>query len=222
MYRKQFYTYDGARPVPTVIRRYREEDFEDIIGIQRESFPPPVPEEHWWNKDQLHHHVTIFPEGALCVEVEGVVAGSMTGLRVDVDPNPPDHTWEGMTDRGYIRNHKADGNTLYIVDLCVRPAFRRHRLGYWLIQSMYELAVALSVPRVMGGGRMPGYRAYSDKMSAEQYLAKVRSGELMDPVITFMLHSGRTPLRVLANYLQSDHDSCYFAALTEWKNPFIA
>lgn len=145
----------------------------------------------------------------------------MTAMRVDIGPVPPDHTWEDMTNRGYIRNHKPDGNTLYIVDLCVRPTFRRHKLGYWLVQSMYEVAVALRISRVMGGGRMPGYRAYSEKMSAEQYLDKVVRGELKDPVISFMMYSGRTPIRVLANYLQNDHESCYYATLTEWKNPFI-
>lgn len=219
MYRKQLFTFNGTRPVPTVIRRYKEKDFDELVSIQRESLSPP--DKQGWRMEQLHSHIAMFPEGCLCAEVEGKVAGSMTGCLVDLDPSNPEHTWHAITDNGFIRNHKKDGNTLYIVDICVRPAFRRLKLGYWLIQSMYEVAIALEVPRVVGGGRMPGYVAYADKLSPEQYMEKVVQGELTDPVITFLMHAGRTPLKVLPDYLRGDRDSCCYAVLTEWKNPFL-
>ncbi|WNQ11199.1 GNAT family N-acetyltransferase [Paenibacillus aurantius] len=220
MYRKEWFTFDGDRPVPTEIRRYAKEDFAELIRIQQEAFPPPFPEDHLWNAEQLTNHVTLFPEGALCVEVDGVLAGSVTGLRVDTEPGGPDHTWAEMTDEGYIRNHRPGGNTLYIVDICVRPAYRRHKLGYWMLQSLYETAVALGISRVMGGGRMPGYRAQSERMSAQEYVDNVVAGELKDPVITFLLKSGRTPVKAVAGYLEDDYDSCGYGALMEWKNPF--
>jgi hypothetical protein len=56
-------------------------------------------------------------------------------------------------------------------------------------------------------------------MTAEQYLEAVVKGELKDPVITFLLRCGRTPVKVVANYLE-DEESCNYAALMEWKNPF--
>jgi hypothetical protein len=102
MYRKEFYVFDHDRPVSAVIRNYKEADFPGLIHIQQESFPPPFPSELWWNKEQLHNHVTLFPEGALCIEVNGEIAGSMTGLLVDFDPEHPEHTWEEITDNGYI------------------------------------------------------------------------------------------------------------------------
>ncbi|WP_052487613.1 GNAT family N-acetyltransferase [Gordoniibacillus kamchatkensis] len=220
MYRKQLFTFSGARPVPTVIRRYEEADFDDLIRIQRESFPPPTSEKQWWRKDQLRSQIAMFPEGALIAEVDGETAGSMTGFRIDLGPGNPEHTWHSITDNGYIRNHKADGNTLYIVDICVRPAYRRLKIGYWLIQSMYELAVALGIPRVVGGGRMPGYHLYADKLSPDDYVRQVIHGQITDPVLTFLMKAGRTPLKVLPNYLRGDRDSCFYAVLTEWRNPF--
>ncbi|NGQ97331.1 GNAT family N-acetyltransferase [Brevibacillus sp. SYP-B805] len=220
MYRKEFYVFDKDRPVKATIRNYRREDFAELIDIQRESFPPPFPSELWWNEEQLTNHVTLFPEGALCVEIDGKLVGSMTGLLVRFDPDHADHTWEEITDGGYIRNHDPNGDTLYVVDICVRPRYRTYGLGKWLMQSMYEVVVHKGLTRLLGGGRMPGYGKVAHEMSAEQYLAEVIKGERKDPVITFLLRCGRTPLKVVANYLE-DEESKHYAALMEWKNPFL-
>ncbi len=220
MYNKELYVFDGDQPRRAVIRNYRHDDFPGLIQIQRESFPPPFPSELWWNEEQLHNHVTLFPEGALCVEVNGELAGSMTGLLVDYDPGDPDHTWEEITDGGYIRNHNPNGNTLYVVDISVRPSYRKLGLGKWLMQSMYEIVVHKGLHRLLGGGRMPGYGKHAEQMSAQQYLEAVMRGELKDPVVTFLLRCGRTPLKVVEGYLE-DEESRDYAALMEWKNPFM-
>jgi ribosomal protein S18 acetylase RimI-like enzyme len=219
MYRKELYVFNGDVPQKAIIRNYTKNDFSQLIRVQQESFPPPFPSELWWNEEQLTNHVSLFPEGALCVEVDGRVVGSMTGLLVHFDPNHPSHTWEEMTDSGYIRNHRPDGNTLYVVDICVSPPYRKLGLGKWLMQSMYEVVVRLNVDRLLGGGRMPGYHRHADRLSATQYLEKVLKGELKDPVITFLLRCGRTPLQVIENYLE-DEESLNYAVLMEWRNPF--
>lgn len=218
-FHQQFYVFDDARPVPVVIRGYTEADFDELIAIQSETFPPPYPPEQWWNKEQLMQHVTLFPEGALCVEVDGMLAGSITSLIVDYDPMEPAHSWAEATDNGYIRTHQPDGNTLYIADICVRPRFRKLGLGKWLIQSLYHVTVERGLERLLGGGRMPGYHRHALEMSAAAYLDAVVRGDLKDPVITFLLRCGRTPVGVAAEYLE-DEESCNYGALMEWKNPF--
>ena len=219
MYRKEFFVFDEDRPVPAVIRNYKEKDFSGLIRIQQESFPPPFPSELWWNKEQLHNHVTLFPEGALCIEVNGEIAGSMTGLLVDFDPKHPDHTWEGITDNGYISNHNPHGNTLYVVDISVRPSYRKLGLGKWLMLAMYDVVVHKRLDRLLGGGRMPGYYKKAREMTPKQYLEAIVKGELKDPVITFLLRCGRTPVKIVDNYLE-DTESSNYGVLMEWKNPF--
>ncbi|GIP07803.1 GNAT family N-acetyltransferase [Paenibacillus lautus] len=218
-FHQQFYVFDDVRPVPVVIRGYTEADFDELIAIQSETFPPPYPPEQWWNKEQLMQHVTLFPEGALCVEVDGMLAGSITSLIVEYDPMEPAHSWAEATDNGYIRTHQPDGNTLYIADICVRPRFRKLGLGKWLIQSLYHVTVERGLDRLLGGGRMPGYHRHAHEMSAVEYLDAVVRGDLKDPVITFLLRCGRTPVGVAAEYLE-DEESCNYGALMEWKNPF--
>ncbi len=220
MYYKELYLFEEDRSIQSVIRNYRKDDFEELSRIQRERFPPPFPSELLWSERQLSNHIDLFPEGALCVEINGKLAGSMTGLMIDFDPrNHQHHTWEEITDCGYIRNHNPKGNTLYVVDISIRPNFRKLGLGKWLMQSMYEVVVHKGLERLLGGGRMPGFQKVADQMTAEQYLKKVIAGELRDPVITFLMRCGRNPLALVPNYLE-DEESLNYATLMEWKNPF--
>jgi ribosomal protein S18 acetylase RimI-like enzyme len=219
-YRKIQYTHaaDG-RPVQVTIRNYAHSDFNELIDIQRECFPPPFPSELWWNKEQLASHVELFPAGALCVEVDGRLVGSMTGLLVQLDHAKQQHNWAEITDEGYIRNHNPSGNTLYIVDISVRPSSRKLGIGKLLMHAMYELVIHQDLDRLLGGGRMSGYHKVAGAMSAQQYLDGVIAGDQNDPVISFLLRCGRTPIGVAENYLD-DEESCNYAALMEWRNPF--
>jgi ribosomal protein S18 acetylase RimI-like enzyme len=219
MFYKELYVFDSNKPIKATIRNYTEDDFDQLITVQKEAFPPPFPEELLWNTEQLNNHITLFPEGALCVEIEGRIAGSITGLIVQLAKGDEDHSWAEMTDNGYIRNHDPEGNTLYIVDICISPAYRKLGLGKWMMQSMYETVVQLGLDRLLGGGRMPGYQGHSADMSIDQYAEKVLKGELKDPVVSFLLRCGRTPVKPVANYLE-DEESLNYGMLMEWKNPF--
>lgn len=220
MYKKEQYLYANGKHIKAVIRNYNKDDFMELISIQKESFPPPFPSDLWWNENQLSNHTSLFPEGALCVEIDGILAGSITGLMVNFDLEHPDHSWEEITDNGYIKNHDQEGDTLYIVDICVRPSYRKLDLGKLLLQSMYETVVHLKLSRLLGGGRMPGFHKHAQDLTPEEYIEKVVSGELRDPVISFLLRCGRTPLVLVPDYLVDD-ESCNYALLMEWRNPFL-
>jgi len=219
MFYKQLYVYDSNKPVKAIIRNYTEDDFDQLVQVQKEAFPPPFPEELLWNTEQLTNHISLFQDGALCVEIGGRIAGSITGLIVQLDNGDEDHSWTDITDNGYIRNHDPEGNTLYIVDICISPAYRKLGLGKWMMQSMYETVVQLGLERLLGGGRMPGYHLHSADLSIDQYVEKVLQGELRDSVVSFLLRCGRTPVRPVANYLE-DEESMNYGMLMEWKNPF--
>lgn len=220
LYYKELFVFHEHIPVQAVIRTYKEADIEPLIEVQQEAFPPPFPSELWWNREQLLNHIRLFPEGALCVEIGGKIVGSITGLITNFDPAHPSHSWADITDNGYITNHNPQGNSLYIVDICISPSFRKLGLGKWLMQSMYETVVALRLERLLGGGRMPGYHKHADTLSVEQYVNKVVTGELRDPVITFLMRCGRTPVVAIENYLD-DEDSLNYCLLMEWRNPFL-
>ena len=216
---KQLYVLQDGKPELVTIRNYTMSDAEQLIDVQRQSFPPPFPEELWWNMEQLQEHVTRFPQGALCAEANGTIVGSMTGLIVELSQYGHQHSWSEITDDGYIRNHDAGGDTLYVVDICVIPSYRKSGIGKWLMQSMYETVVQLGLTSLLGGGRMPGYGQYAGQLTAQQYVDKVLAGELKDPVITFLLRCGRVPVGIAEEYLE-DEQSCNYATIMQWRNPF--
>ena len=219
MYRSEQILFHEGKPIKIIIRQYNQNDFEDLIAIQKECFPPPFPSELWWNEDQLSNHVTLFPEGALCIEIEGKVVSSLTGLCTHFDPSHPTHSWSDATADGYITTHDPLGNTLYIVDISVHPQYRSLRLGKLMMYAMYQVVIEKKLERLIGGGRMPGYHKVAGKMSPNEYVDKVTKGELYDPVISFLLKCGRLPVAVVENYLD-DEESLNYGVLMEWKNPF--
>ncbi|QGG49067.1 GNAT family N-acetyltransferase [Heliorestis convoluta] len=218
---KEIFVFNGKSHQKVRIRNYTKDDFDGLIRVQQESYPPPFPPELWWNQEQLENHCTLFPKGALCVEVDGRIAGSMTGLIVPFDPAHPVHTWEEVTDNGYIRNHNPQGDTLYVVDISVSPLYRQLGLGRWLMFSMYEVVIQLRLKRLLGGSRMPGYHKKSKDLTAQAYVEALLRGDFHDPVVSFLLRCGRMPIAVIPEYLE-DEESCNYAVLMEWRNPFIS
>ncbi|MDN7242608.1 GNAT family N-acetyltransferase [Planococcus sp. N028] len=219
MYQKECFVFQKDKSVLAKVRNYGEQDFQALIEVQKESFPPPFSSDLWWRKEQLISHIEHYPEGAFCVEVNNEIVGSMTALLINFDPLYPKHTWKEATGNGYINNHNPEGKTLYIVDIGIKPAFRQLDLGKLLMQSAYERVVHDKLDRVLGGGRMPGYDRHSDQLSPKQYIDKVLAGELRDPVITFLMRCGRMPVCLIADYLE-DEESHNYGLLMEWKNPF--
>lgn len=212
------FLFNQGKPFKTTIRNYTKDDFAHLINIQQECFPPPFPSELWWTEDQLANHVCLFSKGAVCAEVDGELAGSVTTLIVDYDGG--DHRWEEITDNGSIRTHNPDGNVLYVVDISVRPKFRGTGMGQLLIQSLFHLVVELKLEAVVGGSRMPGYDKVREQMTPEDYLASIMKGSHTDPVVSFLLKAGRSPIKLLPNYLD-DPESANFGVLMDWKNPFL-
>ncbi|MBH0229504.1 GNAT family N-acetyltransferase [Halobacillus yeomjeoni] len=202
------------------IRNYEEKDFERLIEIQKKAFPPPFPSELWWTKEQLENHIRTFPEGCLCIEVDGVVAGSMTTMMTSFDEKNLSHTWEEKTADGTMKTHDPNGNIMYVIDLCVDPDYRSIGLGRQLTQAMYETVVQLGLKKLIGGARMPRYHKYVQELTPEEYVNLVINSEIHDPVISFLLKSGRSPIEPIKNYIE-DEESCNYGLLTEWRNPFI-
>ncbi|TCS95941.1 GNAT family N-acetyltransferase [Hazenella coriacea] len=199
------------------VRPYTVHDYDALLLIQREAFPPPFPEELLWSREQIEAHVDTFPAGAMIAEVDGIVAGSATSLIVQYTGEP--HTWSEVADEGFIRrSHQTDGDSLYGIDLCVRPVFRGKGVAQALYQARKDLVKQLGLQRFMAGCRIPGYHHVAMERSVEEYIQEVTNGQRKDQVLSFMIRQGLQPLQVLAQYLD-DEESCNYAVLVEWNNP---
>ncbi len=208
--------------MPPRIRSYGPADLAALIAIQRECFPPPFPQELWWNAEQIATHARVFPEGALCAESgDGTLVASATAHVQRWSPDDGDHTWAQASDGGYLRNHDPAGDTLYGVDVAVRPAWRGQGIARALYQARYALVRRLRLRRFLAGSRLAGYAAYRDAhpgTTPEDYAREVLAGRVLDPVITPQLSAGLEPIRVVRAYLD-DVESAGCALLMEWRNP---
>jgi ribosomal protein S18 acetylase RimI-like enzyme len=197
------------------IRPYTLADLPQLIRIQQECFPPPFPSELWWRAEQIASQVERFSAGALCAVENDELVGSATCNRLRFDPAHPNHTWAEAADDGYLRNYDPQGDTLYGIDVAVRPAWRGRGVARALYQARFALVRALGLKRFLAGSRISGYHRHAATLSAAAYVAAVVAGRLEDPVITPQLRAGLRPVALVPGYLP-DTEARDFALLMEW------
>jgi len=212
--------YEFMNSFDIQIRSYMAKDIEQLIDIQRECFPPPYPEEQLWSPEQLLSQIKIFPEGAICAETEGKLIGSATALITEWKPGDPPHSWAEVADNGFIRTHNPTGNSLYGIDIAVRPSWRRRGVARMLYEARLELMKKLKLRCLLVGGRMSGYHRYQQSLTPLAYLQKVISGEVADPTLTPQLRAGFKPVEIIENYIP-DEESANYAVLLLLPNPEI-
>jgi predicted amidohydrolase/ribosomal protein S18 acetylase RimI-like enzyme len=196
------------------VRRLALSDFASVVALQEQCFPKMPP----WTHDQFESMVSTFPEGQICVELEGEIVASSSSLMLDFDLYSDWHDWGKISDRGYIRNHDPKGNTLYGIEIMVHPAHRGLRLARRLYEARKELCREKNLERLVIGGRIPGYQQHQGELSAQEYVDRVEKKALYDPVLTTQLSNGFALLRLIPDYLPSDEDSAGFATHMEWVN----
>jgi GNAT superfamily N-acetyltransferase len=209
-----------ARP-RIIVRHTRQEDFEGIIEIGRETYPTSPP----WTPAQLASHLQVFPEGQLvAVEAESQrIVGMAASLIVRWDDYDLMTHWRDFTDAGMFTNHDPErGRTLYGAEVMVRPSEQRRGIGAKLYQARRDLVERLSLLRIRAGARLRGYHRYAHRMTAEEYVIKVVNGELHGPTLSFQLKHGFHVLAVVAGYLAHDPESLGYAAVIEWINERVA
>ncbi|AOM81504.1 GNAT family N-acetyltransferase [Salisediminibacterium beveridgei] len=199
-----------------IVRNYTMSDFDDLLMIQKESFPPPFPEELWWNKAHIQAHTETFPDGGLIAWIGDEPAGSATSLITTL--HGTDHTWEEVADNGYIRNsHDPNGDTLYGIDVCVRPKYRGFGVAKALYDERKKMVERLGLKRYVAGCRIPDFQHAPKDMAAKDYVAEVQSGLRKDRVLTFMLKQGLTVKQIIPEYLDDD-ESRNYGVIVEWQN----
>ncbi len=198
-----------------IVRPLRKGDFKAVQALQRRCFPDIEP----WTTEQLESQLAIFPEGQLCVELDGALVATSSSLIVDEEDFGSWHSLKQVSDGGYIRNHDPNGDTLYGIDIAVDLQHRGMRLARRLYEARKEMCQRKNLRAILISGRIPGYQAVSHQMTAEEYVRRVVAKRLKDPVLTTQRANGFAVREVLRDYLPSDKESCGYAVFMEWLNP---
>ncbi len=171
-----------------------------------------------WSEEEIQTLIDKFPEGQLCIEMEGKVAASALSLIIDYRKFGDRHTFREVTGDGTFSTHDPKGKVLYGIEMFVHPDYRGMRLGRRLYDARKELCENLNLRSIMAGGRIPNYEQYAPELSPRQYIEKVRRHEIADPTLTFQLANDFHVRKILRGYDPDDTESRGFATLLEWNN----
>ena len=175
-----------------IIRNIQESDIDAIIELQAKCFPGMEP----WKRKHLESHLDHFSEGQFCAEFEGKIIGSCSSLLLNFDEYDDRHTWDDITDNGYITNHDPDGYNMYGIEVMVHPDYRRMKIGHRLYEARKDLARRLNLKSIIIGGRIPNYYKYADELTAREYVQQVTLHKIYDPVLSFQLLNEFTLMRI--------------------------
>ena len=190
-----------------------------MVELNRAAYPEMASENIVWEPVHVRSHMRVFPDGQLVACINEKILGACASLIVYLGPDPlRQHTWAGITDSGFFTNHNPQGDTLYGADVYVHPEARCLGIGAALYAARRDLCRRLNLRRILAGGRLWNYSDYADECSPEEYVERVKNGEIRDLVLSFQLREGFQVRGVLRHYLR-DARSKNNASLVEWLNP---
>jgi len=199
------------------IRLMLDRDYPEIATICTMVYPTERP----YTAGELTAHHRVFPEGQFVVQHDptGAVAGVHFTLRLQLIHFYIDDSWDTLTAGGSFTDHEPDGHTLYTADLFVHPDHQHHGLGRELTNATRGLVREERLWRMVGGSRLPGYHRFLGRLAPDEYVARVKGGEIIDPVLTVHLHDGWDVVTAVRGYLPNDDESAGWAAVIQWVNP---
>ena len=196
----------------------RNLQIEDYIQLSQSFKRVYADKDVFWTHEQIETLIRIFPEGQVVTVVDDKIVGCALSIIVDYDMVKGDHTYAKVTGNETFCTHNPEGNILYGIEVFIHPDYRGLRLARRMYEYRKELCEKLNLKAIMFGGRIPNYYKYADTMRPKEYLDKVRSREIYDPVLTFQLSNDFHVRRVMKNYLPNDEESKHCATLLQWDN----
>ena len=88
-----------------MVRPLRPDDWDSVVALEQRCFPGM----ETWSKEQFDSQLAIFPEGQIGVEYQGKLVASSSSLILDFELYKDWHSFDEISDNGFIRNHTADG-----------------------------------------------------------------------------------------------------------------
>ncbi|MBU3950690.1 MAG: bifunctional GNAT family N-acetyltransferase/carbon-nitrogen hydrolase family protein [Proteobacteria bacterium] len=198
------------------VRHLTKQDMAELHDASKKVYKVKVLDT--WSEEVVDALLAMFPDGQICVCVDGKVVGCAFSLIIDFQKFGDDHTYDEITSGMTFTNHDPSGDVLYGIEVFIRPEYRGLRLARRLYDARKELCENLNLRAIMAGGRMPGYSQYVDTLSAKQYIEKIKCKELHDPVLSFQLANDFHVRKLLKGYMPGDTESMEYGTLLEWLN----
>ena len=147
-----------------VLRPLTMADFDDLIELSLACFPTLDP----WTRANVENQLATWPDSQIGLFFDDRMVASCAHVIVHSADYSDWSDWREMSDDGNIRNHDPEGDTLYGIEIQVRPEFRGRRLSRRLYDARKDLCRRLNLSAMMIGGRIPGFAAVQHALTARQ------------------------------------------------------
>lgn len=195
------------------------DDYQQLKSAMIEAYSN-MPDAYW-KESHIQTLINKFPDGQVVIKVNNQLAGCALSIIVDYEKYDEHHTYKEITGNYSFKTHDGKGDTLYGIDVFIKPEYRGLRLGRRLYDYRKELCERLNLRGIAFGGRIPNYHKHAAELTPKQYLEKVKRKEIHDPVLNFQISNDFHPTKVLRGYLEGDDQSNDFAVLLEWNNIYF-
>ena len=110
------------------------QELKQAMIIAYQAIPNP-----YWEEHQIQSLLTKFPEGQIAIKADGHIAGCALSIIIDHEQFEELHTYKRITGNYTFNTHSKKGDTLYGIDVFIKPEFRGLRLGRRLYDYRKEL-----------------------------------------------------------------------------------
>ncbi len=194
----------------------KKQDHLDIVKLMEDEYR--YLDDSTWTQEEFYSLIDKYPKGQVAIKVNDNLAGFALSIIVDYNKFDDSHSYKEITGNYSFDTHDDEGNMLYGVDVFINKKFRGLRLGRRLYEFRKELCEEENLQGIIFGGRIPNYAKYANEISPKEYIQKVKSREIYDPVLNFQLSNDFYVKRVIKNYLEGDIASKEYACLLRWDN----
>lgn len=194
--------------------------YDDLKSLMLRSYPNL--KEPFWKKEQLEKLISLFPQGQVMIKINGKIVACSLSILVSYRVFEEHQDYREITGNFSFSTHSSEGDVLYGLDLLVDPDYRGLRLGRRIYEYRKEMCEEMNLRGIVLGGRIPNYQKYHKKLSAREFIQKVRAREIHDPVLNFQLSNDFQVKRIVSDYFKEDPPSQEYAVLLEWPNIYYS
>lgn len=195
-------------------------DYQELMEVMRAAYPKWTG--GYWSLPVIADLIQRFPKGQLVIKADGKVVGCALSIIVNYNKFTDAHTYKTITGNYTFSTHDAAGDVLYGIEVFIHPDYRGLRLGRRMYDSRKELCEELNLRAIVFGGRIPHYHTYAGEMTPQEYIQKVKTKEIYDPVLSFQLANDFHVKLVIKNYMPEDEQSLEYATLLQWDNVYYS
>jgi predicted amidohydrolase/GNAT superfamily N-acetyltransferase len=203
-----------------VVERLSIHDFEQLLDAMKAAYPGW--QGSFWSLSAIRNLINRFADGQIVIKADGKVVGCALSIIVDSERIEEDHTYRQITGNYTFNTHTDSGDVLYGIEVFIHPEYRGLRLGRRLYDARKQLCEELNLRSIVFGGRIPAYFEFAGELSPKEYIQKIKSKELYDPVLSFQLSNDFHVVKVLRGYMPDDAESQEYAVLLEWDNIYYS